>query len=100
MSSRTTNVGNNSEADEYRTTDSNLAAFLASNGLPPDRLIAPDPNTFPALASFVFLDSDQLRDCLFEWSRSGRIKVDLRQFLTFRTRFLREARQLSKGGAR
>jgi len=85
---------------EYRTTDLDLASFLAARGLQPLRAEPPPPNTFPRFAAFAFLQTSDLDAAVSEWAASDPLTVDLRAFLERRREFYQWARSVVRGGGR
>lgn len=85
---------------EYRTTDLDLASFLAARGFQPLRAEPPPPNTFPRFAAFVFQQTPELDDAVAEWAGSDGLPIDLRRYRERRREFFQWARSVARGGGR
>ena len=78
----------------YRTHDVDVASFLsACRGAELLRIEAPQPNEFPRLSRFVFLNSETLQAAIAEWISDEPLVGDLRPFISARREFFRRLRE-------
>lgn len=78
----------------WSTKDIDLAAFLATEGLKPDRLQPPPRYSGDRFVTFVYEPSETLREAVERWQGNEPLRLDLRDFLEARMDLYREMKEV------